>query len=493
MYFIMKTKNVSIFLIFSMLAAMIVVSCDDFLDIEPQLAVSDDAVYDSHDGVLNALYGAWDRTAGPQLYAGSSIFFSDLLASSGQIAWSGTFIQYEQMEGKNMDPNSGNIAAIWNRSYWIIDLVNNVLDNLDVVNEDVRPIVEGEARFIRGILYFELVRLFGRAYTDGDPAVNPGVPLVLTPTAGITDADFRPRETVANVYASLINDLVSSRNLLAGFTTYGANNGRATASTAAAFLSRVYMTMENWEAAANQASFVVENFEGYGALRNTPRQAYNNDSYTTEDVFMIIQDATSNAGQANDGIGTFFASLDGYGRSDIDIKPMHLAMFEEGDLRALIDTVPDAVDIGDINRMLYLGVGRKAGRIQTSKWGKHDANINVIRLAEMILIRAEANFRNGSSIGAQPLNDINAIRLRAGVGAWDNLTLEMIREERYREMCFEGRLMEDVRRFREDVVIPEGPADAGTVLPWNSPRMVLPIPQREIDVNPNLVQNEAYN
>jgi hypothetical protein len=127
----------------------------------------------------------------------------------------------------------------------------------------------------------------------------------------------------------------------------------------------------------------------------------------------------------------------------------------------------------------------------SSKWGKYDANINVIRLAEMILTRAEANFRNGSSIGAAPLADINAIRERAGLVAWDNINLDLIWEERYREMCFEGRLLDDIRRFRKDVTIPEGPEE-GAILPWNSPRLVLPIPQREMDVNTNLVQNEHY-
>jgi len=128
----------------------------------------------------------------------------------------------------------------------------------------------------------------------------------------------------------------------------------------------------------------------------------------------------------------------------------------------------------------------------TSKWGKYDANINVIRLAEMILTRAEANFRNGTAIGAERLADINAFRNRAQVTLWDNLTLELIWEERYRELCFEGRLLDDIRRFQKDITIPEG-VEAGTVLPWNSPRMVLPIPQREIDVNKNLEKNIGYN
>ncbi len=488
----MKTKNISKYFLYILLAAFIL-SCDDFLEVEPELAVSDDAVYNTHQGVLNALYGAWDRAAGPQLFAGLSVFYSDLIANSGQVRWTGTFLSYELMESKNMNPNEGIIASTWNRTYWTIDLLNNVLANLDVVNENARAVVEGEARFLRGILYFELIRHYARPYTDGNPSNNPGVPLVLTPTAGITDADYRPRDPVASVYASILDDLQRAKSLLSDFTTAGANGGRATANTAAAFLARVHMSMENWEAAATEANFVIDNMGGYGALNNTPRAAFNNDTYTSEDVFMINQNATSHAGSANDGLGTFFASLEGYGRSDVHIRPEHMEMFEEGDLRAQIDTVPDALVIADISRMYYLGIGRKPNNIMSSKWGKFDANINVIRLAEMILVRAEANFRKGGSpIGTDPLNDINAIRARAGVSAWDDLTLDRIWEERYREMCFEGRLLEDIRRFKKDVVIPPGYSDSGTALPWNDPRMILPIPQREMDVNPNLVQNDAY-
>ncbi|TVQ93679.1 MAG: RagB/SusD family nutrient uptake outer membrane protein [Bacteroidetes bacterium] len=486
----MKTKIISAFTGFFILAALFT-SCEKFLDIEPQLAVSDDAVYGDHEGVLNALHGAYALLGGPQLFAGTNIFHSDLVANSGQVRWRGTFIQYEQMNTKNMDPNDGYITAKWSRSYWIIDMVNNVLNNLEVVNEVNRTRVEGEARFIRGILYYELVRFYAAPYVAGNPNSHPGVPLILRPTAGITDDDYPARETVANVYQSILNDLNAAKQLLADFTESGANSGRATASAAAAFLARVHMAMENWEAAANEANFVIENFDGYDGLNGTPRAAFNNDGYTDEDVFMIIQNATSNAGQANDGIGTFFASLEGYGRSDIHIQQMHMDVFEEGDLRATITDDDEIRVIADVPGMYYIGIGTRPGNLMSSKWGKFDANINVIRLAEMILTRAEANFRNGSSIGAAPLSDINAIRERAGLTAWDNLNLDLIWEERYREMCFEGRLLDDIRRFRKDVTIPEGPEE-GTILPWNSPRMVLPIPQREMDVNPNLVQNEHY-
>ncbi|MFN2395052.1 MAG: RagB/SusD family nutrient uptake outer membrane protein [Bacteroidales bacterium] len=486
----MKTKIISALTGFLILTALFT-SCDEFLDIEPQLAVSDDAVYGDHDGVINALHGAYALLGGPQLYAGTNIFHSDLLANSGQVEWRGTFIQYEQMNTKNMDPNDGYITGKWSRSYWIIDMVNNVLNNLDVVNENARDRVEGEAKFIRGILYYELVRFYAAPYVAGNPNTHPGVPLILRPTAGITDDDYPERAPVTDVYQSIVNDLNDAKQLLAGFTNAGDNNGRATASAAAAFLARIYMTTENWGPAASEADFVIDNFDGYDALQNNPRDAFNNDSYTSEDVFMIIQNATSNAGQANDGIGTFFASLEGYGRSDVHIMEMHMDVFEEDDLRATITEDPGIIVIADVPGMYYIGIGTRPGNLMSSKWGKYDANINVIRLAEMILTRAEANLRNGSATGAQPLADINAIRDRAGLEALDNIDLDLIWEERYRELCFEGRLLDDLRRFRKEVIIPDGPEE-GTVLSWDSPRMVLPIPQREMDVNPNLVQNVHY-
>jgi hypothetical protein len=207
---------------------------------------------------------------------------------------------------------------------------------------------------------------------------------------------------------------------------------------------------------------------------------------------MIRQDASSHAGQANDGIATFFASLQGMGRGDVNITSSHLERYEAGDLRGGVTDNPDIVTIADVPTMFYIGVGTDPGNVMSSKWGKYDANIPVIRLAEMILTRAEANFRNGSSIGAAPLDDINAVRERANASEWTELTLELIYEERVRELCFEGQMLEDLRRFRKSTVAPTGSTHAGQTLEWNDGRLVLPIPQREMDVNENLTQNSAY-
>lgn len=487
----MKIKNITT-LAFTLILGVMLVSCDDFLDIEPQQSVSDEVVYNSHEGVTNALYGAYERISGPQLYAGTSVFHSDLVANTNDMLWAGTFVGYRQMNEKAMDPNEPTITAKWIRTYDAINITNNVLENLEMVREEDRTKIEGEALFIRGILYYELVRFYALPYVGGGANEHMGVPLVLTPTDGVSDADNVSRASVDAVYGQIVSDLGQAKSLLAEFTAAGSNSGRATGSAAAAFLARVYMTMELWDDAAQEANFVVENFGGYDALHDTPFNAFNNDEYTSEDVFMIRQNATSNAGQNNDGIATFFASLEGLGRGDVNITDAHMERYEEGDLRATFTDNPDIETIADLSTMFYIGVGSNDGQRMSSKWAKYDANIPVVRLAEMILTRAEANFRAGTEVGATPLEDINAIRARAAVPAWDNLDLESIWEERVRELSFEGRRLDDLRRFRKTAT-PTGGPHAGETMQWDDPRLVLPIPQREIDTNPNLVQNEAYN
>jgi len=100
----------------------------------------------------------------------------------------------------------------------------------------------------------------------------------------------------------------------------------------------------------------------------------------------------------------------------------------------------------------------------------------------MYLIRAEANFRLNSSVGATPLEDINVIRERSGASIATTVSLDIIITERRHELAFEGFAINDAKRLEMNV----------GALPWNSSKLVYPIPQREMLVNKNLVQNEDY-
>jgi len=108
--------------------------------------------------------------------------------------------------------------------------------------------------------------------------------------------------------------------------------------------------------------------------------------------------------------------------------------------------------------------------------------VPVVRLAEMYLIRAETNLRLNTAVGATPLADVNLIRARSKATALTSVDLAAILLERRLELAFEGQQLADVKRT------------AGTVgtTAYNANNLVLPIPQREIDTNKNLVQNPGY-
>jgi hypothetical protein len=100
----------------------------------------------------------------------------------------------------------------------------------------------------------------------------------------------------------------------------------------------------------------------------------------------------------------------------------------------------------------------------------------------MYLIRAEANFRLASSTGATPEQDLNTIRARVGLPPIIGPTLNDILKERKLELMFEGFTLHDIKRLQGSVGL----------LPWNDPKLVFPIPQREMNANPNLTQNDGY-
>jgi hypothetical protein len=170
-----------------------------------------------------------------------------------------------------------------------------------------------------------------------------------------------------------------------------------------------------------------------------------------------------NATQGSNSFNTYFASN---ARGDININSSHLDLYETGDTR----------------RDLFYNDG---GSVYCGKFENTYGNVRLIRLAEMYLIRAEANFRLLPAApvgGVTPLADINRIRNRAGLTGLASVTLASILNERKLELAFEGFNLHDIKRLQGSV---------GS-LAWNSPKLIFPIPDREIRVNKNLVQNTGY-
>ncbi len=108
----------------------------------------------------------------------------------------------------------------------------------------------------------------------------------------------------------------------------------------------------------------------------------------------------------------------------------------------------------------------------------------VLRITEMYLIRAEANLVGGSSVGDTPLNDINALRSRAGLANLGSVDLDALLLERRKELCFEGHRRMDLLRNNQNLR-PGGGSESAP----GANKVIFPIVDNEITNNPNITQN----
>ncbi|MHC1704056.1 MAG: RagB/SusD family nutrient uptake outer membrane protein [Tenuifilaceae bacterium] len=432
-------------------------ACDKYLDLEPYQSISEEQSLETDANVKNALIGAYTQFDDPSIYGGNILRNAELLGGNGEILWVGTYGGPRQIFNKEVLSSNEDVRAQWVDSYQVINICNNVISALAVVDEDDQDQVEGEALFLRSLMYFDLVRFFAQQY-EPSTASGLGVPLVLTPTRGINESNYPARSTIEQVYTQVITDLTRAASLLP------ASNGvYATRGAANALLARVYLQKGDYPNARDAANTVIGSL-AY-TLKTTYAAVFNNDVMSSEDIF--VTEITSQ--DLFSSMTEFFSTPEFGGRNgDIDILSGHLNLYAAGDARLAL---------------FYFGMDAW----RTGKWNNLYGVINHIRLAEMHLIRAECNQRLGTSIGDTPLNDYNAIHVRAGLVAAGTVTLDDIILERRLELAHEGFMIHDIKRLKKNVVV------SGTeTLPYNDNKLVFPIPAREMEANDKLVQNPGY-
>ena len=158
------------------------VSCQKKLDVQPAQSIDEKDALKTNSGVLTALNGSYADLGNAALYGGDIFLYNDLLSDAGEIRWNGTYAGLTQIYNKAIPKNNSFVRDTWLQGYKVINDVNNVLSALTVVDASLKDRVEGEAKFIRGSVYFDLVRSFAKSWNDGSPTTNLGVPIVLTPT-----------------------------------------------------------------------------------------------------------------------------------------------------------------------------------------------------------------------------------------------------------------------------------------------------------------------
>ncbi len=450
----MKMKNIKLLtFIFTMILS---VSCEDKLDLVDPNNIGLDIALNSDKNVKTTLIGAYDALSDDDLFGGNTLRNSELLAANDEVVFSGTFNDPSDIFRKQIITSNSDVAQVWINAYRTINIANNIISALDVVNEDDQEQVEGEALFLRGLCYFDLILNFSQPYSAGNTTTNPGVPIMEVEERN--SVVIKPRNSVEEVYQQIISDFTTAESYLAE----GPNPGKATKEAAAAFLSRVYLQMADYASARDAANRVIAS-NNYDLTPNIS-SAFNGGS-TVEDLFDIPVSSVDGENAMN----TFYASQSNGGRGDIEVQPSHLALYEANDARALLFYLDPAT-----------------GDTRVGKWTNRFGNVKIIRLAEMYLTRAECNQRLGTTVGATPLADVDYIRDRAGLLTIGTATLDGILNERRIELAHEGQRLHDIKRLKGSI------SEGANTYQFDDNKLVFPIPQRERDVNGNLMQNAGY-
>jgi starch-binding outer membrane protein, SusD/RagB family len=426
--------------------------CEKYLNLKDPQSIIDTTALGSDEKVKSVLRGAYSQFVQYSVYGGDIPGNAELLSGNGEIQFWG-WPDWKDIFNKTMNATNWYANVQWFRSYAVTNTLNNILNSLEVVNEADRDRIQGEALFLRGLIYFDLVRFYGQQYLQGEANNQMGVPLILAPTKEINSGSYVTRNSVEEIYNQVITDLSAASTKLPEV-----NGVYATSGAAYALLARVYLQKGDYEKARDASDEVIQS--GNYSLVSDYAALFNNDINTAEDIFA----AQITSPYASEMSSLFSAS--GIGGYDlIDILPVHLDLYPQGDKR---------------KDLFYLSVGTW----RCGKWDNKYGLISLLRLADVYLIRAECNIRLGTTNGASPLDDYNIVHTRAGLAAAKSVTLEDILFERRLELDFEGIRIHDIKRLHENVAS----------YPFNDPKMIFPIPAKEIEANPALKdqQNPGY-
>lgn len=436
------------------------IGCENELEIDPTDNLPGELALTSEANIASILLGVYDEAGQGPSYGGQLQMLSDLLGATDQLVWGGSFLAPRQAFTKSFLVDNGFVNTAWGNAYEVINQANLVIDNLDIVTSSTeeRNRIEGEARFLRALAYFDLVRNFGAPYQAGQANTQMGVPI--RPN-GILDFSVPldiARSSVDEVYNLVIADAMSAYNLLPDTNSFFADRFAAQA-----LLARVYFQQGNYTAARDAANDVLAN-SGH-SLTATFAAAFNNGTDSSEDIFTFQVTDQTGTNQLNN----FYASQDNGGRGgDVRIQDEYIALFD--------DAMND-------ERASFFYTSPDNGERLSSKYINQFANVTIFRVAEMHLIRLESNFREGTATGLDPLAEINVLRARSGATALAGpLTEALIFNERQLELGFEGFLIHDIKRTLGDV----------GALPYNDNALVYPIPQSELDTNNSIMQNPGY-
>lgn len=420
--------------------------------------------------------------------------------------------------GWYMAADLAEIESIWGASYNTIANANFFIEKADAVNtsewseEDIAnlEVWKGEAYFLRAYYHLELAEMFCKTYVGNEQSY--GIPYVTSYTPTSDQTRYPDRGTLEHTFEMIVSDLATAQELI---TTPGQKGSdRITKDAVTALQARVALEMGNYDLAVEKSSELINS--GTYPLVNSEtafQSMWVNDS-GDECILQLFASYPNELGASND------YGYIGYDANKGIYQPYY---YPEQWVVDLFEQIPDdwrmsnhlrwttvtVQSIGNFDMyILYKFQGNPALRQNDISWN-YQNKPKVFRIAEMYLIRAEALAKGGApQAGASdPWADLYTLRSARATNYQPNQNGESIEDailnERVRELIGEGFRIQDLKRFgrgftRTDAQVRNAIYQPDTytdfeVSPENG-RFIFPIPQAEIDANPNIAgqQNPEY-
>lgn len=426
-------------------------ACDSILDENPVDELPTDRAITDAEGARAALAGAYNALQLDEYYAGDLITFGDL--SADNVVSTGISGANSQADANQLRADNGTVELIWNDIYDAINRVNIIIEKVPPLTDldDVeKNQILGEAYAMRALHFHNVTKFWGDAPI---PTVSP---------TSVEEAALITRSPVSEVYAQIRADLAQAETLI----TETSPTTRVTAGAVDAIQARVALYEGDWATAVAEADEVIE--QGYTLAEDFETLFDEEGQDTPEDIFKVIFNAQDYCWHGYYYISDEFGGLGTVGPSQNLIDA-----FDPDDVRFAWSIFGDTE-------------GEASGFKFPTTFGAED--YHVIRLAEVLLIKAEALARQNDLDGA--VGAYNETRLRADLpphNLGDEVTtqadvLAAIDLERQLELAFEGDRWPDLvrtGRAAEVMGIPEF-------------QTLYPIPQTERDVAPGITQNPGY-
>lgn len=442
------------------LLAVALGACDtDVLDLRPVDEIDEGTAIVDAASAQAALNGAYTALEDLDYYGGDYPIYGDLMSDNAE--HEGTFSTYSEADRHSLLPDNVTLDDIWTATYNGINRANILIQKvpeLDNIEPDVADEILAEAYALRALNYHNLVRAWG------------DVPLVTAPLT-LDESSQVTRASVDQVYTQILSDLDQAETL---FQSAGTTNEVRTFTTPGfvdALQARVNLYRENWAAAESNAMELVSSGD-YALVADYASLFPEDEGQVAEHIFNVVftPDKYNNYGYYYQYAGRFEVGA---------TQDIYAAYDQADDIRWAWNFGEASEDEVEVTKFPTT-IGAE--------------NFPAIRYAEVLLTLAEALARQGGAENlASAVDYLNEVHTRAGLAAYDLTTdfggdaaqvIDAILFERRLELAFEGdRWFDLVRTDRALDVLPTLDDPDHTV--W-------PIPQGELDVAPNLVQNPGY-